>query len=186
MRQVFYRVAASLDGYIAGPKGEIDWIVNDPSVDVAEVYAATDTVLLGRRTYELTLQPGAPPWPPGWKVHVFSRTLVAEEHPRVTISKNAELRVTALRGSAGKQIWLFGGGSLFRGLLEASQVDIVEVIVMPVLLGGGVPLVETGCRRTGLSLVESKAFPSGIVRLRYAVAGSPSQGSRISGQVSAM
>ena len=75
MRRVRYRVAASLDGYIAGPNGEIDWIVHDPDLDFASVFAGFDTALLGRRTYELTLQPGAPPWPPDWRIYVFSRTL---------------------------------------------------------------------------------------------------------------
>ena len=65
MRRVRYRVAASLDGFIARPKGEIDWIVADPTVDFVSLYAGVDTVLLGRRTYEMTLQPGAPPWPAG-------------------------------------------------------------------------------------------------------------------------
>jgi dihydrofolate reductase len=54
MREVLYRVAASVDGYIAGPHGEVDWIVQDPGVDFAKVYESVDTVLLGRRTYELT------------------------------------------------------------------------------------------------------------------------------------
>ena len=68
MRRVLYRVAASLDGFIAGPNGEIDWIVPDPTVDFVSLYAGVDTVLLGRRTYEMTLQPGAPPWPAGWRI----------------------------------------------------------------------------------------------------------------------
>ena len=63
MRPVRYRVAVSLDGYIAGPSGEVDWIVSDPAINWSEVYAGFDTVLLGRRTYELTRKPGAPPWP---------------------------------------------------------------------------------------------------------------------------
>jgi dihydrofolate reductase len=75
MRRVLYRVAASLDGYIAGSRGEVDWIVHDPALDFAKVYETVDTVLLGRRTYELTRQPGAPPWPQGWRIYVFSRTL---------------------------------------------------------------------------------------------------------------
>src|SRR6185503_11979064 len=134
MRRVLYRVAASLDAYIAGQRGEIDWIVRDPTVDFAALYASVDTVLLGRRTYELTQQPGAPPWPAGWHIHVFSRTLAPEQHPGVTVvSRDAEATVAALRAGSGREIWLFGGGSLFRSLLEGKQVDIVEVVVIPVL-----------------------------------------------------
>ena len=77
MRRVRYRVATSLDGYIAGPNGEIDWIVPDPTIDFEVLYSGFDTVLLGRHTYELTQQPGAPLWPAGWRVYVFSRTLDA-------------------------------------------------------------------------------------------------------------
>ena len=170
MRRVLYRVATSVDGCIAGRRGEFDWIVPEPALDLSAVYATVDTVLLGRRTYELTLQPGAPPWPAGWHVYVFSRTLVPEEHPGVTVvSVDAGETVAALRTRPGKEIWLFGGGSLFRSLLEAKQVDIVEVVVSPVILGGGVPLVETGAPLTDLALVESRSYPSGVVTLRYEV-----------------
>jgi len=170
MRRILYRVAASLDGYIAGPRGEVDWIAHDPAVDLGKVYESVDTVLLGRRTYELTRQPGAPGWPRGWQVYVFSRTLRAEEHPGVTVvSEDAGPRVAALRAEPGREIWLFGGGSLFRSLLEAKQVDLVEVAIIPVMLGGGVPLLQTGAPLTRLSLVHSQSYPSGLVSLRYEV-----------------
>lgn len=170
MREVLYRVAASLDGYIAGPDGEVDWIVHDSAMDFAKIYGSVDTVLLGRRTYELTRQPGAPPWPPGWQVYVFSRTLPPEEHPGVTVvSVEAGPRVAALRATHGRHIWLFGGGSLFRSLLEARQVDLVDVLVVPILLGGGIPLLETGAPLTRLALEEVERYPSGILSLRYRV-----------------
>src|SRR5436305_7821429 len=102
MRRVRYRVAASLDGYIAGPNGEIDWIVMDPSVDFGAVYAEFDTVLMGRRTYELTLQPGAPPWPAGWRIYVASRTLPAAQSSGVTVVRgNLDATVAALRAETG-------------------------------------------------------------------------------------
>ena len=170
MREVLYRVAASLDGYIAGPHGEIDWIVHDPAVDFAQVYESVDTVLLGRHTYDLTRQPGAPAWPRGWQVYVFSRTLPPEQHPGVTVvSVEAGSRVAALRAAPGRQIWLFGGGSLFRSLLEAQQVDRVEVLVVPVLLGRGIPLLETGAPRASLALEHVERYPSGLLNLRYRV-----------------
>ena len=170
MRSVLYRVATSVDGYIAGPRGELDWIVHDPAIDLAQVYESVDTVLLGRRTYELTRQPGAPPWPKDWQIYVFSRTLAPEEHPGVTVvSAEAGRLVAALRASSGREIWLFGGGSLFRSLLLAKQVDIVEVTVIPVLLGGGVSLLEAGTPLTRLSLEHSQAYPSGLLSVRYQV-----------------
>jgi dihydrofolate reductase len=170
MRQVLYRVAASLDGYIAGPNGEVDWIIHDPSVDLASVYDSVDTVLLGRRTYELTHQPGAPPWPRGWRIYVFSRTLKPADHPGVTVvSTDAGRRVAALRAESGRAIWLFGGGSLFRSLLEAKQVDQIEIAVIPVLLGGGIPLLEPGSPLTRLGLEGVQKYPTGILGLRYRI-----------------
>jgi dihydrofolate reductase len=172
MRQVLYRVAVSVDGYIAGPRGELDWIVHDPAVDFGKIYQSVDTVLLGRRTYELTRQPGAPLWPEGWQIYVFSRTLSPEEQPGVTVVRaDAGARVAALRAATGREIWLFGGGSLFRSLLGAKQVDLVEVLVIPVLLGGGTPLLETGAPLTPLALEHVQQYPSGILALRYRVPG---------------
>ena len=170
MRQVLYRVAASLDGYIAGPRGEVDWIVHDPAVDFGKVYESVDTVLLGRRTYELTRQPGAPPWPRNWRIYVFSRTVRPEDHPGVKVVRvDAARRVAALRAESGRDIWLFGGGSLFRSLLEAKQVDVVEVLVVPILLGGGTPLLEMGAPPALLALEQVERYPSGLLSLRYRV-----------------
>jgi dihydrofolate reductase len=171
MREVVYRVAASVDGYIAGPHGEIDWIVQDPSVDFAKVYESVDTVLLGRRTYELTRQPGAPPWPQGWEIYVFSRTLPPQGPGITVVRADAGARVAALRATPGRGIWLFGGGSLFRSLVEAGQVDVVEVLVVPVLLGGGIPLLDEGAGLTQLALEHVQQYASGLVSLRYRVPG---------------
>jgi len=169
MRSVIYQVAASLDGYIAGPNGEIDWILHD-STAAPSLYSSVDTVLLGRRTYEMTLQPGAPKWPKGWRIYVFSRTLRAEEHRKVTIVREHAGRVVqALRADSGGDIWLFGGASLFASLLAEHAVDRVDVAVMPVLLGRGLSLVAAGGTRTRLQLIESHASENGIVNLSYKV-----------------
>jgi dihydrofolate reductase len=86
------------------------------------------------------------------------------------ISANVEAAVAALRAeSGGGDIWLFGGGSLFASLLTAGLVDDIELAVMPVLLGAGVPLVAAGAPRSPLTLTRSTASPSGIVNLRYSV-----------------
>ena len=95
----------------------MDWIVHEPAVDFAKICESVDTVLLGRRTYELTRQPGAPAWPQGWQIYVFSRTLSPDEHPGVTVVRaDADPRVAALRVAPGREIWLFGGVSLFQSL----------------------------------------------------------------------
>lgn len=171
MRPVRYNVAASLDGYIAGPNGEFDWIPNDPAVDFAAIFARVDTVLLGRRSYESTRQMGGALWAAGTRVYVFSRTLRQEDHPGVTVvADDAAGVVAALRGEPGDgEIWLFGGGSLFASLLAAGQVDTVEVTVVPVLVGGGVPLLPASAPRTPLVLVDSHEYPSGMVSLSYTV-----------------
>lgn len=173
MRAVRYRVAASLDGYIAGPTGEIDWIIHDPTADFGAIFSQFDTALLGRHTFELTLQPGAPPWPPGWQVVVFSRTLKQADHPGVRIvADDAADAVRRLRDGEGRDIWLFGGGILFTALLQGGVVDTVEVSVIPVLLGEGIPLFPADYTPTRLSLSTWETSPAGIVTLRYAV-GNP-------------
>ena len=167
MRRVHYRVATSLDAFIAGPNGEIDWIVQDPSVDFATVYSGYDTVLLGRRTYELTRQPGAPPWPAGWRIYVFSRSLNPADHPGVTVvNGDAGHTVAGLRAEQGKDVWLFGGGELFASLVSEGLVDAIELAVMPVLLGQGVPLLGAA-PRLHLKLTHSASSTVGIVNLHY-------------------
>ncbi len=170
MRPVRYNVAATLDAYIAGPNGEYDWIPNDPTVDFAGIFARVDTVLLGRRSYEIARQ-GELPWAPGTRVYVVSRTLRPEDHPEVTIVGDDVGRVVSeLRAEQGEgEIWLFGGGGLFRSLLAAGQVDTVEVTIVPVLLGGGVPLLPPGAPRTTLALAGTHTYPSGMVTLSYTV-----------------
>ena len=172
MRRIRYQVATSLDGYIAGPKGEADWIIMDPDIDFRALFAQFDACLIGRRTFEGMARgkkkPGAMP---GMKTLVFSRTLRQRDYPKVTIvADNAEETVTALRAEeSGKDIWLFGGGLLFRSLLDAGVVDTVEVAVMPVLLGGGIPLLPAGDRSAKLTLTGHKVYPkTGIVSLEYA------------------
>ena len=168
LRRVHYRVAASLDGFIAGPNGEIDWIVHDPSVDFAAVFSGFDTVLLGRRTYELTRQPGAPPWPTGWRIYVFSRSLNPADHPGVTVvSDDVGPLIARLRAEQGRDIWLFGGGNLFASLLNEGLVDAMEVAVMPVLLGQGIPLMASNAPPVRLKLIEAVSSNVGIVNLRY-------------------
>jgi dihydrofolate reductase len=117
MRRVLYGGAMSLDGFIAGPNGEHDWIVMDPDIDFAEMMAQYDTFLIGRKTFEVMrrLSSEAPPTP-GITSIVCSRTLRPSDAPDVTVSPDAASVVTDLRTRPGKDIALFGGGELFRSL----------------------------------------------------------------------
>lgn len=170
MKRLRYSVATSLDGFIADPDGGYDWIVKDPTIDFGALFAEFDTALMGRRTFETLLAQGTGGTLPGMRTVVFSRTLRAEDHPAVTVVRaDIEATVEALKAEPGKDIWLFGGGSLFRSLLDAGLVDTVEVAVIPVLLGDGVPLLAAGPRSPGLRLTDSEVLPSGIVRLWYAL-----------------
>jgi dihydrofolate reductase len=169
MRRVRYGVAMSLDGYIAGPKGEADWIVSDPAIDFAALFEQFDTFLIGRRTFEVMASGGSGETP-GMKTFVFSRTLRQQDYPGVTIvSENAAEVVAGLRAESGKDIWLFGGGALFNSLLKAKLVDTVEVAIMPVLLGEGIPLLPPPVEQTKLKLTNHKIYKTGIVSLEYAI-----------------
>lgn len=170
MRRVRYAVATSPDGYLAGPCGETDWITTDPDLDFGAIFRQFDTVFMGRRTFETTRRSSAGMLP-GMNAYVFSRTLQPRDYPNITVvSENPQETVAALRTRPGKDIWLFGGGTLFRSLAEAKLVDSVEITVMPILLGGGVPLLPAPANRIPLQLLQQKVYTSGIVHLEYATA----------------
>lgn len=170
MRRARFSVAMSLDGYIAGPDGESDWIVIDPEIDFGALMGAFDTILLGRKTYEATRQQGGGGGMPGMQVYVFSRTLRQEDCPGVTVSATPAETLAALKAQPGKDIWLFGGGLLFRSLLELGLVDTVEVAIIPVLLGGGLPLLPSPAQSAKLELVKHRVYEkTGTVSLEYAV-----------------
>ena len=168
MRKVAYGGAMSLDGFIAGPHGEYDWIVMDPDVDFAKMMARFDTFLIGRKTFDAMRRMGGGPPAPGIRNIVFSRTLRSEDCPGATLSDDAEGVVADLRKKPGKDIALFGGGELFRSLLAAGLVDEIAVSVVPVLLGGGVPLLPSPADRARLKLRTHRVYPkTGTVALEY-------------------
>jgi dihydrofolate reductase len=171
MRTVVYGCAMSLDGFIAGPNGEYDWIVMDPDIDFAAAMRRFDTFLVGRKTFEMMrrMAESAPPTP-GIRQIVFSRTLRAADCPQATLSDDAATVVADLRKQPGKDIALFGGGELFRSLLAAGLVDEVSVSVVPVLLGGGVPLLPPPTARARLALKKHRVYEkTGTVGLDYAI-----------------
>ena len=168
MKRICYAVAMSLDGYIGGPNGEADWIPMDPDMDFAELWSRFDILLMGRKTYEMARTGFEQFGTQGSEIVVASRTLRREDAPNVTIISELTLdAVASLRVHAKKDIWLFGGGELFRSLLTMGAVDSVEATVIPVLLGDGLPLLPSYAQRVDLKLVEHKPFRSGRMLLKY-------------------
>jgi dihydrofolate reductase len=168
MRTLRYNVAVSLDGFIADPGGGYDWIIMDKSIDFAALFSEFDTLLMGRKTYEVLRAQEAGGPESGKKIVVVSRTLTPEDHPGViVIADHIVEEVTALKRSAGGDIWLFGGGQLFRLLLDAGLVDRIELAVMPVMLGSGIPVLPPGARSPELRLLASRQLPSSILMLTY-------------------
>lgn len=168
MKRVRYQVACSLDGFIAGPNDGFDWITPEPSFDFEGLYAQFDTLLMGRRTYEVVRATGE-----NFRekqVLVASRTFDAEDHPEIeVVGANLEQRIRELRTEAGGDIWLYGGGELFSQVLAWDLVDTVEPAFMPILLGGGIPFLPTPAVRRRLTLVSHQAYPGGMVLLEYDV-----------------
>ena len=178
-KRLRYQVAVSLDGFIADPNGGYDWIVDDPTIDFGGLFKEFDTAVMGRKTYDLVRAQGGNGAMPGLDVIAFSRTLPSTSSPGVRVVSDDPRKVVAdLKAGTGRDIWLFGGGELFRYLLDAGLVDTVEVAVMPVLLGEGIPVLPAGARAE-LVLSDLKRLPSGIVMLAYSVKGTKAAAPKI-------
>jgi dihydrofolate reductase len=170
MRKIRYGVAMSLDGYIAGPNGEADWIDVDPDVDFAAIWSQFDTLLMGRRTYAAAVQRLGEAAFAGVTSIVFSRTLRQQEHPNATIMSQLDSGwIKTLKNQNGKDIWLMGGAALFRSFLDAGYVDRVEISVIPVLLGAGTPLLPPPYTPTTLKLLSHQVYRSGRLMLSYEI-----------------
>ena len=137
-----------------------------PELRLHALFASIDTVLVGRRSYEVMLRHRTRSYP-GLRTYFFSRTLRATDYPEVTIlGDNGVATVAELRAAAGKDIWLSGGGDLFRSLLEANLVDTIELGVCPILFGQGRQFLPSAASTASLRRTHQQAFPSRLLVLR--------------------
>jgi dihydrofolate reductase len=172
MRTVIYGAACSLDGFITGPDGAMDWLhfSKDVRAVMTETWARVDTMLMGRKTYEVAAAMGGAGGGgmAGIEAFVFSRTLRAVQPPATLVSTDAAEFVRTLKAGPGKDICVMGGSSLAQSLFAAGVIDEVGLNIHPVLLGSGVPFfLDAG--RISLQLQESRSISGDCVLLTYRV-----------------
>jgi dihydrofolate reductase len=175
MRKIIVYIATSADGYIARPDGDFSWL-NDPRYKnhygFEEFISSIDTVLWGRKTYEIGLKFGGKNLGMGPKVknYVFSANPSAKppEGVEFVIEPVAEF-AKRLRAQPGKDIWMMGGAAIIASFLDAGEVDEFSIHVIPTFIGEGIPLIAPRHRSVQLKLLSTKAFEDGVVHLNYAV-----------------
>ena len=170
MRKVIYGGACSLDGFLTDRDGGIDWLhfSNDVQQIMARSWAAADTILMGRKTWEVAAAQGGGAMP-GVKAYVFSRTLTTAPAGAGLVSQDAGAFVRALKSQPGKDIVVMSGGNLATSLLREGVIDEIGFNVHPVLLGAGTPAFLDPGRRVKLELSEARALDGGCVLVTYRV-----------------
>jgi dihydrofolate reductase len=173
MRKVTFGGATSLDNFLARADDAVDWLLwsKEASAVMTEYWRTIDTVLMGRKTYEVALRHGkGGAGSPGMKTYVFSRTLPEGDVKGVTVTARDPAEVVReLKEQDGKDICLMGGGVLAQSLFEAGLIDEIGFNVHPVLLGSGVPVFHPMSRQIDLELLECRPFKNGCVLVKYRV-----------------
>jgi dihydrofolate reductase len=172
MRKVTFGGANSLDNYFARPDHAVDWLLwcDEAAAVMADYWKTIDTILMGRKTYEVAVRSGHGQSYPGITTYVFSRTLPDDPRAGVTLVRtDAAEFVRDLKAQEGKDICLMGGGELARPLFEAGLIDEVGFNIHPVLLGSGIPVFHPMSRQIDLELRECRPFPNGCVYVTYRV-----------------
>lgn len=175
MRKVFYGGACSLDGFFTDRDGAIDWL--QWSKDVGEImarsWADTDTILMGRKTWEAAMAAGGGGEMPGVKIagtYVFSRTLKAVSGKDThLVGNDAGDFVRTLKAQPGKSIMVMSGGNLASSLITEGVIDEIGLNVHPILLGAGVPAFVDPGSRVKLELLECRPLEGGCVFVNYRV-----------------
>lgn len=185
MRKVIFLIHTTLDGYVAGPNGEMDWIVYNEEVAQYsyELHRTTDTAIYGRVTYEMMANywptvldnPDSDPsdhphaiWVKDAVKIVFSRTLQSVDWKgTILLHDNIMEEMTKLKQQPGKDLWLIGSPTLAREFMRLGLIDEYRINVNPIILGGGQPLFDGQSDTLRLKLIEARTFTGGVAALRY-------------------
>ena len=165
MRKLKLYIASSLDGYIAGPNGEIDWL--DAGADLnygyKDFYASIDTTLMGNSTYKLTLTVPEFPYPDKTN-YVFTRGTPPDTSNVRFVSGDIAAFVRSLKQESGKDIWLIGGGQVNTVMLNEDLVDGIILTIFPLVLGEGIPLFAPGATRSQFKTLGCETYETGLIQ----------------------
>ncbi len=183
MRKVTFGGANSLDNFIARKDDAVDWLMwsKEAAAFMTEYWKTIDTIVMGRKTYEVALRMSAGGGNPyaGVKTYVFSGTMKPKRDSGVEIiADDAAEFVRNLKAQDGKDICLMGGGLLAKSLFEADVIDEIGFNIHPVLLGSGIPLFHEMNRQIDLELIDCKPFKNGCVLVTYRVKRTSKPGNR--------
>ncbi|MEO4004988.1 MULTISPECIES: dihydrofolate reductase family protein [unclassified Flavobacterium] len=177
MKRVILNLAVTLDGFIEGPNGEVDWCIMDDDMDFDAFLDSVDTLFYGRVSYDAwgNYQPDAHAdlaekamWE---KIHSKNKFVFSNqkrEHKKdVFVTSNMGHNVAEIKEQDGKDIWLYGGANLIKSFIDLGLIDMYKISVHPVVLGSGKPLFENLKNRINLKLTDTRVFRSGVVELTY-------------------
>ncbi|GAB0155403.1 dihydrofolate reductase family protein [Chryseobacterium sp. Alg-005] len=177
MKRIILDLAVTLDGFIEGPNGEIDWCIMDDDMDFDGFLSTIDTIFYGRVSYDMwgNYQPednASEEEQNLWKAvhsknkYVFS-SQKGESQNAVFISSDIANAVAEIKKQGGKGIWLYGGASLIKTFIDLNLIDVYRISVHPIALGKGKPLFENLKDSLHLKLLKTNVFKSGVVQLIY-------------------
>ena len=155
MKKVILDLATTLDGFIEGPNGEIDWCIMDDDMDFDGFLAGIDTIFYGRVSYD------------AWGNYQPEENAGPEEQKLWKAVHSKNKFVSEIKNQGGKDIWLYGGASLIKTFIQLNLIDTYRISVHPIALGKGKPLFEDLKERLNLKLIKTNVFKSGVVQLIY-------------------
>ena len=169
MRFLTLYISVSADGMVSRTDGSTDWQIQDPNIGFDSFIKDIDTILMGRGAFEYTLNQG--PWPYEEKMtYIFSKTLSNEFGKRVSIiTRDPGVFTDELKESNGGKIWLAGGPTLIRALMQQNLVDFVTLNIHPAILGKGISLFPLPLHSMFWKMISSQELESGIVQTKYAL-----------------